>query len=123
MLWQVAVCRAPTLTAFVFSLPDCRLLQTVCSLQCCTLLCSVQVSLPAGLEGDDMDQRFLMKDNTMIFMFHHPEFFNNLFNACKSPHINLITRTLNYLLHLQWKEGSRFKRDTESFLLLTSPNT
>jgi len=63
----VAVCRAPTLTAFVFSLPDCRLLQTV--------------SLPAGLEGDDMDQRFLMKDNTMFFMFHHPEFFNNLFNA------------------------------------------
>lgn len=29
VLCQVAVCRAPTLTAFVFSLPDCRLLQTV----------------------------------------------------------------------------------------------
>ena len=32
------------------------------------------------LETYDLDQRFLMKDNTMIFMFHDPDFFSDLFH-------------------------------------------
>ena len=36
--------------------------------------------IPNPLEGYDLDQRFLMKDNTMIFMFHDPDFFSDLFN-------------------------------------------
>ena len=35
--------------------------------------------LVSPLETYDLDQRFLMKDNTMIFMFHDPDFFSDLF--------------------------------------------
>jgi len=64
----VALCRTPRLQIFIFSLPSCQLIRTV--------------PLPdipeRPLELDDLDQRFLMKDNTMMFMFHHPDFFNHL---------------------------------------------
>ena len=64
----VALCRTPNLLLFVFSLPDCKLLETI----------TLPEDPERPLELDDLDQRFLMKDNTMMFMFHHPEFFNHL---------------------------------------------
>ena len=60
----------PKLTFFVFSLPDCKLLHSV--------------ELPAPLERDEMDQRYLLKDNTMMFLFHDQEFFNNVFLASRT---------------------------------------
>ena len=69
----VALCRTPRLQIFIFSLPSCQLIRTV--------------PLPdipeRPLELDDLDQRFLMKDNTMMFMFHHPDFFNHLMMSGK----------------------------------------
>ena len=65
----VALCRTPDLTFYIFSVPDCQLLQTFPVLQ----------DPSRSLNVEDMDQRFLMKDNTMMFMFHDPEFFNHLF--------------------------------------------
>jgi len=67
----VALCRTPKLNLFVFSLPSCDLVQTV----------ALPENPERPLELDDLDQRFLMKDNTMMFMFHHPDFFNHLFTS------------------------------------------
>ncbi len=67
----VALCRTPKLTLFVFSLPNCQLLREV----------NLFTSLAQSLEADDLDQRFMMRDNTMIFMFHDAEFFNHLLNV------------------------------------------
>ena len=69
----VALCRTPKLNLFVFSLPSCDLVQTV----------ALPENPERPLELDDLDQRFLMKDNTMMFMFHHPDFFNHLFTSSK----------------------------------------
>ena len=55
----------PKLTFFVFSLPECQLLQSI--------------ELKENLDHDEMDQRFLLKDNTMMFLFHDEEFFNDVF--------------------------------------------
>lgn len=65
----VALCRTPTLMFFIFSLPNCELVHKV----------PVPHIPERPLELDDLDQRYLMKDNTMMFMFHHPDFFNHLF--------------------------------------------
>jgi len=67
----VALCRTPRLRMFVFSLPSCELVQNV----------ALPENPERPLELDDLDQRFLMKDNTMMFMFHHPDFFNHLFTS------------------------------------------
>ena len=61
--------RTPKLTLFIFSLPHCELLQSI--------------DLPDSLERDEMDQRFLLKDYKMMFLFHDQEFFNNMFLASK----------------------------------------
>ena len=66
----VALCRIPKLNLFVFNLPNCELLRQVTLLE----------HIPTPLENDDLDQRFLMKENTMIFMFHDSEFFSDLLN-------------------------------------------
>ena len=42
-------------------------------------------SAPRSLDLDDLDQRFLMKDNTMMFLFHDPEFFSYLFSQDDTP--------------------------------------
>ena len=70
----------PKLTFFVFSLPDCQLQHSL--------------ELPGSLEHDEMDQRYLLKDNTMMFLFHDQEFFNNVFLASKSL---LVDQSLTYL--------------------------
>jgi len=65
----VGLCRTPKLALFVFKLPDGQLLKQV----------NLYDHLVSPLETYDLDQRFLMKDNTMIFMFHDPDFFSDLF--------------------------------------------
>lgn len=64
----VALCRIPQLMFFIFSIPNCELLH--------------QVSLPLDperpLELDELDQRFLMMDTTVMYMFHDPTFFDHL---------------------------------------------
>ena len=69
----LALCRTPNLTFFIFSLPHCQLLKSF----------PVDPSPLTGapsLNTFDLDQRFLMKDNTVMFMFHDKEFFNHLFD-------------------------------------------
>ncbi len=63
------MCHVPDLRLFAFSLPEC------------TLLADVKLPLlssPTGrvLEDYDLDQRFLMRDNSMMFMFHDQDFFS-----------------------------------------------
>jgi len=73
----VALCRTPQLTFYIFSVPNCQLLQSFPVLQ----------DPSRSLDLDDLDQRFLMKENTMMFMFHDPEFFNHLFTSMDgTPH-------------------------------------
>ena len=72
----VALCRIPQLSLFVFNLPNCELLRQI----------TLMEHLPRPLEPDDLDQRFLMKDNTMIFMFHDSEFFSDLLNQDSNNH-------------------------------------
>ena len=62
----LALCRTPDLAFYIFSLPDCQLLQTL--------------PVTPSLNSYDLDQRFLMKDNTVMFMFHDKQFFNHLFD-------------------------------------------
>ena len=66
----VALCRTPTLTLYIFSLPDCQLQL------CLPLHTRPQLGI---LDGDDMDQRYLVRDNRMMFFFHDKEFFSHLF--------------------------------------------
>ena len=66
----VALCRTEKLTLFVFSLPNCQLL----------LQLQLMDHLPTPIEDYELDQRFLMKENTMIFMFHDKDFFADLFH-------------------------------------------
>ena len=73
----VALCRIPKLSLFVFNLPNCELLRQV----------TLMEYIPSPLESNDLDQRFLMKDNTMIFMFHDSEFFSDLLNNQDSDNI------------------------------------
>jgi len=73
----VALCRIPKLSLFVFNLPNCELLRQV----------TLMEHIPSPLESNDLDQRFLMKDNTMIFMFHDSEFFSDLLNNQDSDNI------------------------------------
>ena len=72
----MALCRIPELSLFVFNLPNCELLRQI----------TLMEHLPRPLEPDDLDQRFLMKDNTMIFMFHDSEFFSDLLNQDSNNH-------------------------------------
>lgn len=65
--FAVALCRTPDHTLLIFSLPQCQLIHQ-------TKLCVIG-SIERPLETDDLDQRFLMRNNTMMFMFHHPQFF------------------------------------------------
>ena len=64
----MALCRTPHHTILIFSLPKCELVHQI-------KLCELG-SIEHPLEEDDLDQRFLMRNNTMMFMFHHPEFFD-----------------------------------------------
>ena len=72
----VGLCRTPKLALFVFNLPDCQLLRQV----------NLVDYLPSPLESYDLDQRFLMRENTMIFMFHDPDFFTDLFQNGTQQH-------------------------------------
>jgi len=76
----VALCRTPLHTLYIFSLPDCQLLKSVC------LSSSIQSQLDSRpLEEDELDQRFLAKDNTLMFLFYHPDFFNDIFDMNEGP--------------------------------------
>jgi hypothetical protein len=76
----VALCRTPKHCFYIFSLPDCHLLRTVPIVGGPgTLLPSLDRLHDRPLEQDDLDQRFLVKDDTMMFLFHHPDFFNDIF--------------------------------------------
>ena len=68
----VALCRTPCHTIFIFSLPNCELVHEM-------KLCDFG-SIERPLEEDDLDQRFLMRNNTMMFMFHHPQFWGEEFD-------------------------------------------
>ena len=59
----------PKLTLFVFNLPDGQLLKIV----------NLFGHFNSPLETYDLDTRFLMKDNTMIFVVHDPYFFAHFF--------------------------------------------
>ena len=63
----MALCRTPEQTVLIFSLPDCKLVHQI--------KLNDLGSVERPLEEDDLDQRFLMRNNTMMFMFHHPQFF------------------------------------------------
>ena len=63
----MALCRTPDQTVLIFSLPDCKLVHQI--------KLNDLGSVERPLEEDDLDQRFLMRNNTMMFMFHHPQFF------------------------------------------------
>ena len=64
----VALCRTPDLHFYIFSLPDGALLRSF-----------PIMSVPRSLNLDELDQRFLMKDNMMMFLLHDTAFFNHLF--------------------------------------------
>ena len=68
----VALCRTPYHTIFIFRLPNCELVHQM------KLYDSGSIERP--LEEDDLDQRFLMRNNTMMFMFHHPQFWGEEFD-------------------------------------------
>ena len=74
--FAVALCRTPLHTVLIFNLPNCELVHQV-------RLCEL-TTIERPFEEDDLDQRFLMRNNTMMFMFHHPNFFDldegNLYN-------------------------------------------
>ena len=59
----LALCRTCNLTFFIFSLPDCHLLKSF--------------PMERSLNTLDLDQRFLVKDNTIMFMFFNNEFFTH----------------------------------------------
>lgn len=64
----VALCRAPNFSLFIFSLPDCNFIQEI-----------PLISNPEfPLENDVLDQRFIIRDNTLIFLFHDKDFFGTL---------------------------------------------
>ena len=65
--YAVAICRTPDLSILIFSLPECQLLHQT--------KFAFPGSIERPLEEDELDQRLLMRENTMMFMFHHPQFF------------------------------------------------
>ena len=71
----VALCRTPDLTFYIFSLPECKLEKSF----------RIRDLLQSPYEQLVMDQRFMMKDNTMMFMFHDIEFFNHLLIPNENP--------------------------------------
>ena len=88
----VALCRTPSLTLYVFSLPDCQL----------------QLTLPLHsrpglgvLDLDDMDQRYLVRDSKMMFFFHHREFFSHLFTP---EEVDLIQERPGRLLQVDFAD-------------------
>ena len=82
----VALCRTEKLTLFVFSLPNCQLL----------LQLQLMDHLPSPIEDYELDQRFLMKENTMIFMFHDKDFFADLFHQSHHQPQNEQNRVKKY---------------------------
>ena len=66
--FAVALCRTPLHTILIFSLPHCELVHQV--------KLGELGSIERPFEDDDLDQRFLMRNNTMMFMFHDPNFFD-----------------------------------------------
>ena len=71
----VALCRTPDLTVLIFSLPDCKLEKSF----------KLKDHLQSSYEHLELDQRFMMKDNTMMFLFHDPDFFHHLFVPTENP--------------------------------------
>lgn len=69
----VALCRTPDLTIFIFSIPDCKLERSV----------KIRDQLETPYEQLELDQRFIMKDNTMMFLFYDPHFFDNIFEPAE----------------------------------------
>ena len=61
----VALCRTPELTVLIFSIPDCKLEH----------LLRMKDLLKTSYEHLVLDERFLVKDNTMVFLFHDPNFY------------------------------------------------
>ena len=52
--------------------------------------------LPSPIEDYELDQRFLMKENTMIFMFHDKDFFADLFHQSHHQPQNEQNRVKKY---------------------------
>lgn len=65
----VALCQAPNLSLFIFSLPQGDLIQEI----------PVISNPQKPLESYVLDQRFIMRDHTFFFMFHHRDFYGNMF--------------------------------------------
>ena len=85
----MALCRTPEQTVLIFSLPDCKLVHQI--------KLNDLGSVDRPLEEDDLDQRFLMRNNTMMFMFHHPQFFlDEDHNVIVQPNQNQANITRRY---------------------------
>lgn len=61
----VALCRTPELNVFVFSLPDCQLIREV----------SLSAVISSDLQNVNLDQRFHLYENTVMFMLHENDFY------------------------------------------------
>ena len=65
----VALCRSPDLTVFVFSIPDCKLEKSI----------KIGDKLKRSYQHLALDRRLLVthrvKDNTMMFLIHEPDFY------------------------------------------------
>ena len=61
----VALCRTPELTVLIFSIPDCKLEKSF----------KIKDNLSASYEHLELDQRFMAKGNTMMFLFREPNFY------------------------------------------------
>ena len=61
----VALCRTPDLTVFTFSIPDCKL----------ELCIKLKDNLKFSYEHLVLNEKFLVKENTIGFLFHEPNFY------------------------------------------------
>ena len=95
----LALCRTPDLTFYIFSLPDCKLLQTIPVVQ--------------SLNTFDLDQRFLMKDNTVMFMFHDRQFFNHLFDQNNAAREDKFGKLLQVNFEDYIKSGGEIKMSVD----------
>ena len=99
----VALCRTPDLTFFIFTIPDCKLERHF----------KIKDQLETSYEHLDLDQRFVMIDNMMMFFFFDPNFFDNIFEPAEFRQVNY-----GHLLHLDFdveKNGVIKLREHQKF--------
>ena len=98
----VALCRTPDLTVLIFSIPDCKLEKSF----------KIKDHLKSSYEHLELDQRFMMKDNTMMFMFHDPDFFHHLFIPTENPEEKYgRLLSLDFDAYVQNKEDIKLRED------------